>query len=67
MYRYYSVKDICRELNIHRNTFYAKTKGCINIIKLKTKNLRQCLFTEQEKVLLINMLKNSVKKLNKPI
>lgn len=67
MYRYYSVKEICNELNIHRNTFYSKTKGAISIIKLKTKNVRQCLFTDTEKKLLIDMLKNSVKKLNKPI
>ena len=67
MYRYYSVKEICNELNINRNTFYSKTKGAISIIKLKTKNVRQCLFTDTEKKLLIDMLKNSVKKLNKPI
>lgn len=65
MYRYYSVKDICNELNIHRNTFYSKTKVAIAIIKLKTKNSRQCLFTEDEKQILIDVLKNKVNKLNK--
>lgn len=65
MYRYYSVKDICNELNIHRNTFYKETKSAIQIIKCKTKKVRQCLFTEQEKKILVYLLKTTVKKLNK--
>lgn len=65
MFRYYSVKDICNELNIHRNTFYKKTSNIIKIIKFRTKQVRQCLFTEDEKKIIIDLLKNEVKKLNK--
>lgn len=67
MLRYYSVKEICNELNIHRNTFYKQTSQLIKIIKFKTKQVRQCLFTEQEKIIIIELLKSKVKKLNKPI
>jgi hypothetical protein len=66
MYRYYSVKDICNETGIHRNTFYKKTASVIKIIKFRTNQVRQCLFTEEEKQILIEVLKNSVKKVNKP-
>lgn len=58
----YSIKDICRYFNIHRNTFYKHTKDLINVIKIKTNNKRQCLFSMQESIIIIDLLKKSLKK-----
>lgn len=58
----YSIKEICNYFNINRNTFYKHTKDLINIIKLKTKQKRQCLFTMEQSVIIIERLKKSLKR-----
>ena len=61
-FKLFSVKDICNQFNIHRNTFYKQTKKIMPLIKLSTKKQRQNLFTAEQHTYLCDLLNNNLKK-----
>ena len=60
--KFFSVKDICNNFNIHRNTFYKKSKQIMPLIKLSSKRQRQNLFTLDQYNYLCEMLSKTLKK-----
>jgi ACT domain-containing protein len=60
--KYFSVKDICNNFNIHRNTFYKQTGKIMPLIKLGSKKQRQNLFTLDQYNYLCELLSNNLKR-----
>jgi ACT domain-containing protein len=60
--KFFSVKDICNNFAIHRNTFYKQTKKIMPLIKLGSKKQRQNLFTLDQYNYLCDILTNNLKK-----
>ena len=61
-FKFFSVKDICNQFAIHRNTFYKQTKKIMPLIKLSTKKQRQNLFNAEQYNFLCELLNNNLKK-----
>ena len=60
--KFFSVKDICNNFNIHRNTFYKQSKKIMPLIKLSSKRQRQNLFTPDQYNYLCEMLSKTLRK-----
>ena len=60
--KFFSVKDICNQFKIHRNTFYKQTGKIMPLIKLSSKRQRQNLFTQDQYNYLCELLSNNLKK-----
>jgi hypothetical protein len=61
-HKFYSVKDICNQFKIHRNTFYKQTSKIMPLIKLSSKKTRQNLFTLDQYNYLCELLSNNLKR-----